>query len=80
MCHTQGSPKGKGSQGNSIPPSEENLDLPSRLPPRVSTSKKSLAKTGESSGQVNKVNPRVTLIPAIKKKGVDFQNPPNSLP
>ncbi|KAG7594155.1 Zinc knuckle CX2CX4HX4C [Arabidopsis thaliana x Arabidopsis arenosa] len=73
---SQGSPKRKSGQDQTAQALE---DVPSSSA-RSGGSRPQAAQPDSSSRKSKQSNPKISLIPAIKKGGVDFQNPPKPLP
>lgn len=73
----QGSPKRKPGLASSLPPSEENV---ASTPVRSGGSRDPATQAGDNPGRSKQQKPKTKIIPAIKKGGVDFQNPPKPLP
>ena len=88
MVLVQNSPKKRSASSKSITPSggnesgnrESSREYPFQSPTEASSSRKKTLQKPETSRSNSKVGPQAKFVPAIRKGGVDFQNPPNPLP
>ena len=88
MVLVQNSPKKRSASGKSITPSGGNesgnrassREYPFQSPTEASSSRKKILQKPETSRSNSKVGPQAKFVPAIRKGGVDFQNPPTPLP
>lgn len=77
LCLSKGSPIRSTSHRVHIPLNEENRLGNTEI---ASASRQFIPLNEENTGKGKKSAPKVKIIPAIKKGGVDFQNPPAPLP
>lgn len=75
-CLVQGSPKRKSTLEKGLPAEEEN-SAPSK---NIHSNQNSRVNEVTNIASSSRTAPKGRFIPAIVKKKVDFQNPPNPLP